>query len=544
MRLFARLVLVVAALSAGSSAAAVRYVDPSNPSARDTGDGGAGRPYRTLGYAMKRLEPGDTLNLAPGTYRESLLLPQRAWSSAQTIIQSVPGGQEALIKGSDVVTGWESIAPGLFVRRQWPTRSEQVFVDGKPMQQIGGTVFGGYPDNPGNPLQHLQLPRGGIWPGRIAGGKEKMIPDSFYYDAAARALYLKTRLASLQGHVVEASVRPYLVFGKDLRNVTLRKLRFEHANTTAVAQAGAITLIGDHLVLENLDIRLVDGAGLDVTGNDVLIRASRATDCGQVGMKLRGRGNRLLGSEISFNNTRGFSKWWEAGGAKFVGAGGLQDSEVAGNIAVGNHGDGIWFDWMNRDNRIHDNVVAYNSGMGIHYEASSGAVIRDNYVFGNGQRGIYLPDSAGSVVAHNLVAGNGLEGIAIVGDARARDRPEFVPRGNRVSANIVAWNGKAALVLPAGQPDNASDHNLFVGDAALPTFSLGWASVESPLRQGLDAWRSASGQDAHSQSDALRMPGAVRAAFQAQRRDPPWDALRALAERARDGADAAPGPLR
>ena len=55
------------------------------------------------------------------------------------MIQSAPGGQEALIKGSDVVTGWKKAGPGLFVKDAWSVRSEQVFVDGKPLAQIGGT---------------------------------------------------------------------------------------------------------------------------------------------------------------------------------------------------------------------------------------------------------------------------------------------------------------------------------------------------------------------------------------------------------------------
>ncbi|MDA8110377.1 MAG: right-handed parallel beta-helix repeat-containing protein [Betaproteobacteria bacterium] len=525
----ARLLALALAFAAGTCAAAVRYVDPGSPAARDLGDGGAGHPYRTLAYAMTRLEPGDTLNLAAGVYRESIVFPERAWTSAQTVVQSAPGGGEALITGSDVVTGWQKIAPGLFVKRPWPTASEQVFVDGKPLQQIGGNVFGGYPDNPDHPLHRLQLPRGGIWPGRVAGGVDQMTPDSFYYDAVTHALYLKTALESLDGHVVEASVRPYLVFGKHLQHVTLRNLRFRHSNTTAVAQNGAITLLGDHLRLERLDIAEADGAGLDVTGDDVLIRDSRASYCGQVGMKVRGRGDRLLDNVTSFNNTRGFNKWWEAGGAKFVGAGGLQDSEVTGQIAVGNNGDGIWFDWMNKNNRIHGNVVAYNSGFGIQYEASQAGYIYDNYVFGNGQRGIYLPDASRSVVAHNLVAKNGMEGIAIVDEGRASANPALVPRDNAVFGNLVAWNGKAALVLPAGGLGNASDYNLFVRAAAPSRFSLGWGSRASPVRNGLAAWQAASRQDTHSWHAPLVPPQALEYALRAARVDPPWNALTALA---------------
>ena len=456
----------------------------------------------------------------------------RSWPAhaPRTVIQSAPGGQEALIKGSDVVTGWKKAGPGLFVKDAWSVRSEQVFVDGKPLAQIGGTVFGGYPDKPGNPLAKVLASTGGIWPGRKAGGLDRMTPGSFYCDASAQRLYVKIALPTLEGHLVEASVRPYLVFGRGLRNVTLRRLRFRHANTTAVAQAGAVTLLGSGLRLEQLDIQEVDGAGMDVTGDDVVIRDSRADYCGQVGIKLRGRRNRLVGNEMSFNNTRGFNKWWEAGGAKFVGDGGLQDSEVSDNVAVGNHGDGIWFDWMNDHNLVHRNLAAFNDGFGIHYEASQRGYFYDNTVVGNHQRGIYLMDAARSVVAHNMVAGNGMEGIAIVQDGRAAKKDVLVPRDNAVFGNVVAGSGKAAIVLPAAGLGNASDYNLFVSDGAPPRFSLGWGSRESPVRQGLAAWQRASRQDLHSWNEKRARPADLR----------PWSARDAGADAliARPGAAA------
>jgi len=245
-------------------------------------------------------------------------------------------------------------------------------------------------------------------------------------------------------------------------------------------------------------------------------------------MKVRGRGNRLIGNETSRNNTRGFNKWWEAGGAKFVGGGGLRDSEVSGHRAIGNHGDGLWFDWMNRNNRVHGNVVAYNAGFGIHYEASQKGSFTDNYVFANGQRGIYLPNCSECVVERNLVAANRMEGIVIV-DERKSARPELLPRGNRVVGNIVAWNGRAAVVLPANGEGNVSDHNVYVDAKDPPLFSLGWATRERPVRKGLEAWKSASGQDANSRSELIEVPPALMKAWQAREIEPDWSALTGVA---------------
>lgn len=523
--------VLLVGLASGAATAAVRHVDPAHSAAQDAGDGAATRPYRTLGYAMKQLKPGDTLNIAAGVYREALAFPEIAWSGAATVIQ--PAGGEVLIKGSDVVTGWEPVERGLYVKRGWKANSQQVFVDGVALKQIGGTIYGGYPGKSGHPMAKLHAgQQGGIWPGRVAGGREQMKDNSFYYDAAGQSLYVKVSHASLDGHTVEASVRPHLVFGKALQNVTLKNLRFQHANTTAVNQTGAITLVGvNRIVLDTLDVSHVDGAGFDVTGDENIIRHSKGNHCGQLGMKVRGRANRLIGNETSFNNTRGFNKWWEAGGAKFVGHGGLRDSEVSGHRAIGNAGDGIWFDWMNSNNRVHGNVSAYNTGFGIHYEASQKGYIYNNYVFGNRQRGIYLPHSSESVVAYNLVARNGMEGIAVIDEGRSRGKPELAPRGNRVLGNILAWNDKAAVVLPAELLENASDYNLYVSVKEPPAFSMGWGSRESPVRNGLDAWRKASGQDANSWNESSEVPQALLAALDAKQPDPDWAQVLSLASR-------------
>lgn len=512
--------------------AVARYVDSSRPGARDAGDGDARNPYKTLTYAVRNLKSGDVLNIASGVYRETLAFPQIDWDGVPTVVQAAPGA-EVVIKGSDVVTGWESVEPGLYVKRPWNINSQQVFVDGVALKQIGGTILNGYPEKPGHPLKKLHASQGGIWPGRVPGGLSDMIENSFYYDAASQSLYIKVPYASLQDRPVEASVRPYLAIGKGLRNVALRNLRFQHANTTSVSQSGAISLAGDRLELDRIEVAHVDGNGLDITGNSILIKDSRANYCGQVGMKVRGRGNRIVNSETSFNNTRGFNKWWEAGGAKFVGAGGLQDSEVAGHRAIGNNGDGIWFDWMNSNNKVHDNVSAYNAGFGLHYEASQKGYFYNNYVFANKQRGIYLPNGSASVVAHNLIVGNGMEGIAVVDERRSgpQGRPELVPNGNRIVGNIVGWNGRAAVVLPEDGSDNVSDYNLFLSGQEPPSFSLGWGSRNRPVRKGLEAWRTASGQDVHSWSNALGIPESLARTLEAKNPNPDWSAVLAAASR-------------
>lgn len=524
---------LIIALYASNLEASTLHVNPESPQARDSGDGAASRPYRTLSYALKKLSAGGHLLIAPGVYRESIDLRQAQLKAAQnsspTVIDADPG-TKVLIKGSEIVTDWESLPDGLFVRRNWPVNSQQVFVDGVSLKQIGGTILNGYPEVDNHPMKKLHQSNGGIWPGRVPGGVEAMTENSFHYAAESRSLYVKSGGGSLRGKTVEASVRAHLMIGQGVNNIEFRNLSFAHANTTSVNYSGAIKLNGNRLTLDHIEVTWTDGAGLDLKGDDNIVEHSTANYCGQVGMKVRGRNARLIDNETSYNNTRGFNKWWEAGGAKFVGEGGLQDSEVSGHRAFFNRGDGIWFDWKNNNNRIHDSVSAYNSGMGLHYEASTGAKIYDNYLFANTQRGVYLPNSSNSLILHNLIAKNGLEGIVIVNERKeqAKTQSALLPKDNHVIGNIVAWNGKAALILPDASLPNASDDNLFVSADKPPSFSLGWGRGHV-ARTGLSAWHTISGRDHRSRQSILSVPSKLQSGLDKKQTKLDWSILLELA---------------
>ncbi len=533
---FATLLVSVAASTVEG---AVLIVDRASPQAKDSGPGTAAQPLRTLGEAMHRIQPGDVVQIAPGGYRESIDLRHTSLAHGTSDARTVIEGRDSssvTIKGSDAVAGWEALGGDRYVRHNWQVNSQQVFVDGQALRQIGGTILHGFPDDAQHPLAKIRLGGGGIWPGRTDGSADEMPYGSFYYDRKRQDLYVRVHAKSLNKHHVEVSVRPFLVIGEGVKNLTLRNMTFRHANTTAVAQSGAVSLRGNGLALEDLDIQHVDGAGMDITGDHNLIRSVTASYCGQLGIKARGTDVHVIDNDVSYNNTRGFNKWWEAGGAKFVGAGGLKDSVVIGNTAIGNHGDGIWFDWLNENNRIENNVVAYNSGFGIQYEASSGAVIRSNQVFSNKQRGIYLPNSRDSRIEQNLVVDNGLGGIVAV-DARHGNygKYDLEPRNNRFLDNILAWNRGAQITIADDVDQARSDHNLIVTEPGQrPSFSEGFGSKTQPKRVGLQAWREASGQDKNSVAIDLPMPPGLEKSLSARDARPDWSAL--LRERQRVGA--------
>ena len=72
--------------------------------------------------------------------------------------------------------------------------------------------------------------------------------------------------------------------------------------------------------------------------------------------------------------------------------------------------------------------------------------------------------------------------------------------------------------------DNTADYNLYLG-VSPPTFSLGWA----PLRTGLDAWTTVSGQDANSWFEVFDVPPALRDGFAKKSTTLDWSAVRSVA---------------
>jgi parallel beta-helix repeat protein len=425
----------------------------------------------------------------------------------------IEGQGEVLIKGSDPVLGWQPLGGDLFAV-PWKGEPEQVFIDDKPLQQIAGTVFSGFPLQAGNVLNGQMSSNGGIWPGRVAGNASTMPENSFFFDAAAAKLYVRVAKPNLIQHTVEVSTRQYGVLGINVTGVTLHNLAFEHGNTSIASRMGFVTMIGNNITLDTLTVSQTDSIGIQLSGNDNIVRQTSANACGQLGVKAWG--NRLLfeNNQTNGNNTRLFNASWEAGGIKFVGDDGAQNSIIRNHQSLSNLGNGIWFDWGNLNNIVDSSDVRYNTGMGILYEASFGGTLVRNVVVGNHERGIYLPQSSNSTIAFNLIADNGMQGAVVVDEGR-RDpagKLDLQPKGNHIFGNVIAWN-QGSVLLPTVTLTNTSDYNSYIDATDNVAISLGWGGTSQAT---LHNWSALTGQDAHSQSQVQARDAKMEASVEAQ----------------------------
>lgn len=117
------LVALCLAMPQPVSWAATYYVDGDNPNARDNNPGTESLPWKTIGRATPLLEPGDTLLVKAGTYRETVILSRSGkapYTSGRTgktsdpvpiTIMAYPGHEgKAIINAAEPVVHWRKCA--------------------------------------------------------------------------------------------------------------------------------------------------------------------------------------------------------------------------------------------------------------------------------------------------------------------------------------------------------------------------------------------------------------------------------------------------
>ncbi|HKY31066.1 MAG TPA: PKD domain-containing protein [Candidatus Polarisedimenticolia bacterium] len=110
------------------------------PGGSDAGDGSLAAPFRTIGHAASRLQPGDTLLLRGGTYHEAPSIGVSGTATAPITIRSYPGEQAVLDSGprefrSPGNQDWELVDAA---RGEY--RSVRTFGSGTPYGYITGVA--------------------------------------------------------------------------------------------------------------------------------------------------------------------------------------------------------------------------------------------------------------------------------------------------------------------------------------------------------------------------------------------------------------------
>ena len=488
-RSYAILLALATALPCASQAATI-YVDNNSSTACSITTTGCGastsKPFKNLREAIDSAKSGDAViiygnaNNKPyyfyndGTPQtaigQSLMSIGRFNSAARTVIRAADPNYKPIIRGSLVYKqpNWTLVSTntyGNLYKMPWtltrsdlnePQEPQQVFRDSLPqaqrqLQQVGGTVFGGY--YPGVNTANIHpdlvagLKAGELWPGYIPFvSLESLKSNQFYYDRASKTLYIRLATALSSGEGIEVSATQFIANGQGAANVTLQNLVFERSNTSSYWRGGSVIMSGTGLIVDGVDMRDSDSHCLQIEGDNNIVRNSSFTRCGQVGLVANGSGVSITRNYFTGNNSfRKFNSDWEAGPTKFIGNNGLNDSNISYNVVTNNNGTGIWLDTNNNGNYIWQNVVAYNR-IGILLEDSGTATIHSNVIFGNRAQGIQLRGSPNSVIKSNLLVGNNMDGVYM---HPASNSAAAYPSTNiQISRNTFAWHDEATNKKP------------------------------------------------------------------------------------------------
>lgn len=524
------IVTLTAALLACATVAWGRtlVVNQASPRAADTNAATDDAPLKTINAAAQLAQPGDTVLVHAGIYRECIV-PPRGGQPGQPITYQAAPDEQVSVRGCDVFApAWQSVPdhPGLYTA---PIDADtfRTRLDSLPGRKVlGQVIVDGHMLNQADSADDVTR-----------------VPDTWITDGSTLTVHFPATVTDPVKHLVEITVRRngFRPDQRGLGYITIRGFHFAYAanqslggfwNNDAHVQSGLVsTRSGNHWVIENNSICWANSAGLDIgsekhIGEVVdgqpqpevvgyhLIRNNIISDNGQGGICGIGHfGVQIIGNTLERNNRLGFNNAEESAIKLHC----CFDALIAGNLIRDNETGGIWLDADWQRTRITRNVLLNNRGHGIFLELGNGPALVDNNVValsrsGAQCSGFYSHDAAGFTLAHNLFIENADYGTYVLLATR-RDYYDLPPGVTKfagkwetwthidpvtvhdvnISNNIYIDNARGALNIPAVAPAEAnirSDHNLFFAGGVpvlfVPNATVGGHASASDLQPILD----------------------------------------------------------
>ncbi len=395
-----------------------------SPSGDDGNLGTYEAPLRTINRAAQIAQPGDTITVQSGVYRE-WVRPARGGSSEDTRItyRAAPGADVRIV-GSEPATGWVQTSDNV-----WAIELDE-------------SRFAGF--NPFNTLtRHPECVRtetGDCWGWLFYGrwthlgdvyidgvgltekqtmGEVEASPLSWNTETQDGATTIWANFGERDPNeaAVELNHRPFAFFPAQagLSYITVKGFVIQNVAThwapPAVFQPGAIGpngghhwVIEDNVVMYSKAVCIsigqpngqadINASGYHVIRNNVIMR------CGQSGVTghLWTKNSQIIGNHIEEINYR-----HEFGGAQTAGIVHHVGSElhIGGNfIRSVTAGHGIWVDFQNNNWRVEGNVVLGAGVYAMMSEANQGPNLYANNIFVGGGIGVY--SSRADAWVHNL----------------------------------------------------------------------------------------------------------------------------------------------
>jgi alpha-N-arabinofuranosidase len=469
----------------------------------DTNDGSVSKPFKTISAAAQVAQPGDTITVHEGVYRERINPPRGGMSDDKRIVYQAAGGEKVIIKGSEVINGWQKVQGDT-----WKVSiGNSFFGDFNPYSNlIAGDWF-----NPKGRDHHTgAVYLNGHWLTEAAKLEDVLKPigdaaeKQLWFaqvDSSNTTIWAQFKVVNPNKSQVEINVRQTVFYPEKpgMNYITVRGFAMMHAATPwSPPTAEQIGLIGTHWskgwIIENNDIRYSVCTGLtlgkhgdkyDNTSQDTatgyvktieralekgwsksnighhIVRNNRISHCEQAGI-VGSMGPvfcTVTDNTIHDIHVRQLFTGFEMAGIKFHGA---IDTVISRNH-IYRTCRGIWLDWMSQGTRVTGNLLHDNGPYeDLFMEVNHGPFLVDNNIFLS-RIGV-LVNSQGGAYVHNLIAGS----VSVIhGEGRQ------TPYHKAHSTEVAGLHGN-----PSG--DDRYYNNIFVNvglatydPAKLPVFMAG-----------------------------------------------------------------------
>lgn len=483
----------------------------------DANSGTKQAPFRTIQHAADLAQPGDTIMVHNGIYRERVTPPRGGTSDKKRITYQAVSGDKAVITGSELVKNWERVT-----NDTWKvTISNSFFGKFNPYSDlIHGDWFNAKKRQHHTGTVYLN----DDWLTEAAQMEEVLKPTDrtpLWFGVVTNdtaTLWSQFKDVNPNEQQVEINVRQ-TVFTPErpgINYITVRGFDLRDAATPwappTAAQIGIVSAFWcKGWIIENNKIRysaccgvalgkygdewdnraasaegyvgtvtraLTNGWNKATVGSHI-VRNNEISHCEQTGIvgSLGCSFSSITGNDIHDIHVRRLFSGPEQAGIKFHGA---IDATISQNHIYQCGTFGLWLDWMGQGAQVSGNLFNENS-TDIFLEMQHGPILVANNILASRGQSLHL-NSQGIALVHNL----------IVGSVRNH-------RGdNRVTPFQQAHATALAGTYPAAKGDSG-DHrfynNLFVtpcslgvmDDSVLPCFASGNVFTKGTLASKFDA---------------------------------------------------------
>ena len=382
------------------------FVDGSSPSCSETASGTALNPYCSISSALAaHHEPGTTIQVMPGVYREQVTVPASGASGSPVLLQAMPRpGEPVTIDGADDFAQsslWTKAHGGAWLARSVTWSPVQVFADGARLAPY-------------------------------AGSPQTLPSRSFAY-VPGSGLYVDAGGGNPAGHAVAVGRRAYGFYLSNRAWVTLRGFTVVRA--------------------ENRAIQLTNGASnIEVAGNTV-------RQSGRFGIQANGCANvRIASNQVSEAGDHGISMIAGTTGCT------VEDNESFRNARPSvRSANGIYLFGAPR-NVIRRNRLHHNQDTGLQIQSGSNDNLSiQNLSWANGDHGFDHLHAHRNAHLGDVAFGNYKDGFSVEGNSTGQRLVNCIAVDNGLTTNeFDLWVDDSSSV------DFVSDDNLFWNSSAQP----------------------------------------------------------------------------